>query len=480
MRNSKLFYFLNQLNSKSRKEFHDFLLSPYFNKKKEPVLLFEVLNKRLLSKKSGELSDEKGHALVFPGEAYNANSFRKLKTALLDLLLQYFAHTALKNAPDRMNLTLLKHVGDLKADHYFDFLYKKASKSLSPDHLDYLELAYQLELERTYYLNRTTGRTPESNLTEVINLLDQSYALRKLNLGFNARNLAFLYGNQLEIKGMPELLAAVEQDLASRPVIVQMVYRRYMTIVEREELEHYHDLKRLLSAHAHEIHPGLAKDLYTGALNFCIYRINKGTPDFLAELLSVYKAMLKAGFLLVDGYFPHSHFKNMVAAGARLGEYEWTKGFLNTYGPLLEQSGHASALAYNQAVLDYFQQEYELAERGFHQVMGDIKDIHYGVDARVYLLRIYYETENPVGMDSLCHSFRLFLDRSAKLSQSKKDNYYTFIKFYRRLMNVPPGDVKRLERLRQDVVESVRIAPYDWLLEKIDAYLEAIPKRYRS
>ena len=176
--------------------------------------------------------------------------------------------------------------------------------------------------------------------------------------------------------------------------------------------------------------------------------------------------MLKLGLLLVQDFLPPGRFKNMVILAARLGDFEWAWGFVKEYGERLGPGEVGNALAYNRAVLYYFEGRFKAAEKDFLKVVKDPEDIFYGVDTRTYLLRIYFETGNFDGMDSLCHSFRVFLQRNKKLSAKRKESFNVFISLYRRLMMVAPRDYEKLDKLKNDIQNSAKIAPRTWLLEK--------------
>ena len=82
---------------------------------------------------------------------------------------------------------------------------------------------------------------------------------------------------------------------------------------------------------------------------------------------------------------------------------------------------------------------------------------------------IYYETRNTLGMESLVHSFRFFLDRNKNLGKERIENYKMFLRFYRRMINLPPNDQKRVEKLKSEILEvGGKGGGRAWLLEKIE------------
>ena len=480
MRNSKLFYYLHQLDNRTLNAFKRFLASPFFVKKAEPVKLFEVMEKRLLKYKLRDLPEEEAFAAVYPGKAYDSKVFNKLKNTLHDLLMEFLAHRALKGDSGLKWLLAHQEVTGMGADKYFDFLHKKTRESLDPFQTNYFERARKLEMQWLLLKNQKAPDRSNSNLEKMDALLDQGYFQHKLTLAYRALTEAHLYDHPPQVHGLEEMVNQLRKNLDSHPPLVLMAYYRYMTILERDEPEHYYQLRQLLQAHGQKIESSIAYDMYIGALNYCIFKINQGQESFLKELLNLYQSMLKLGFLLVQEMLPPNHFKNMVILGARLKEFEWAWGFIKDYGSRLGPGEVGHALAYNRAVLLYFEEKLKSAEKEFLKVVKAPDDIFYGVDARTYLLRIYYETENFDGMDSLSHSFRIFLQRNKKLSLKRKESFSVFISLFRRLMYIPPRDYEKLTKLRSDILSSAKIAPRTWLLEKVESFINEIPLRYRK
>ena len=102
-------------------------------------------------------------------------------------------------------------------------------------------------------------------------------------------------------------------------------------------------------------------------------------------------------------------------------------------------------------------------------VLNGYKDVFYGIDSRAFLLQIYYETGNSLGLETLAHSFRMFLDRNKGISPTKRNQYVSFILHLKRLSNIPLRDKERLKQLKNDILDkSVKGMGTRWLLSKIE------------
>ena len=110
-----------------------------------------------------------------------------------------------------------------------------------------------------------------------------------------------------------------------------------------------------------------------------------------------------------------------------------------------------NALAYNRGVLAFHQKYFDQAEKHFNIVLNDYEDLFYGCDARLWLLKVYYDTGNAIGLESMMESFRMFLQRHKTLGKPHKDRYLTFINYLRRIMNIPPKDTHRMRVLWEEL-----------------------------
>ena len=121
-----------------------------------------------------------------------------------------------------------------------------------------------------------------------------------------------------------------------------------------------------------------------------------------------------------------------------------------------------------KGLLYFHSQDLPNAEKQMHLALMHPKDPFLDLDARGYLLCIYYETGNFTGMESLSNSFRLLLRRHKKLSPDRLENYQAFLRFFKRLAGLPPGKTKRAAKLRSEIIDSPYWAGKDWLLKKLD------------
>jgi hypothetical protein len=68
----------------------------------------------------------------------------------------------------------------------------------------------------------------------------------------------------------------------------------------------------------------------------------------------------------------------------------------------------------------------------------------------------------------LINSFRLFLRRNKYVSEYRQKANKNFLKYLRKLLNIPEGEADKLEALKQEINETKPIDHLGWLQEKIE------------
>ena len=139
---------------------------------------------------------------------------------------------------------------------------------------------------------------------------------------------------------------------------------------------------------------------------------NSGVQGFDSESFELYKEMLAQKIILDKGKISPWHFKNIVFYATKLGEFDWATNFIEEFSSRLTVDHHGNALSYTRGVLEFYKQNYNQAEIHFNELLNDFVDPYYGSDTRVWLLKIFFETGNTIGLESLIDSFRMYLNQS--------------------------------------------------------------------
>ncbi|MEM7040979.1 MAG: hypothetical protein AAF570_28705, partial [Bacteroidota bacterium] len=274
-------------------------------------------------------------------------------------------------------------------------------------------------------------------------------------------------------------------ELSEAALEAQPLHRAYVLINRLMTAEDgkadFDALQALLEAHSKDFARSEAFELYGHALNFCIRKMNKGHHEYYERTAALYRQLLDGGFLLLNGLFPPQQFKNIVSLHCRIGQTAWAGDFIRRHAPQLPPKAREQAILYNTGVLAFFQQDYPQAIQHLKNVIAQSRDdVFYGIDARVYLWRSYFEHSDALSMEEydemhrLYDAFRLFVERNDKISNAHKMDYRNFIRIFKRMIDLFPdraGEREALELLRQEILETSPLPNRGWMLEKVEAAL---------
>jgi hypothetical protein len=239
-----------------------------------------------------------------------------------------------------------------------------------------------------------------------------------------------------------------------------------MLYIEFEDETHYKKLKTLLDAYGHEFQKDEQKDMFTHALTYCSRKINAGKINFLNEMLELYKSMIEKEIIFENGYISPTNFKNIVTLALRSRQMDWTEEFIHGYKNRVTPEFRESTFAYNLANLHYYKKDFSKALRLMQTV--ELNDIYYHLDAKVLLLKTYYELDEAEPFYSLVDAFTNYLKRNKLISDLNRSNYLNFVRYTKKLMQVRLGSKISLADLRAEMQKSQAVANLQWLLEKTD------------
>jgi Tfp pilus assembly protein PilF len=174
---------------------------------------------------------------------------------------------------------------------------------------------------------------------------------------------------------------------------------------------------------------------------------------------------LERAVLLENGQLSRYAFKNIAGIAIRLGEFDWTASFLEKFSPTVEASHRRNYTDYNLAKLHHARRDYAKAMRLLHKV--EYEDVFLNLDAKVLLLKIYFEQGETEALESFIQSFQRFLQRKSKELGYHRENYLNTLHFANKLLTINGLDKVEKERLRSEIIGAKALGEREWLLERL-------------
>ncbi len=466
MRETKLHEMLALMDKKEAGRLHKFLSSSYFNSNSALVRLAEYFH---LPDANLEKQAVWNH--LFPGKPFEDLVLRRTSSDLLALVAQFLAIEQFGNSHAQRQVHLLKTLREREAQGLYEFFYRKVIHATMDDATE-LKLnsqtfldAYLLEAERNAWLERSANRSGVTNLDASVASLDRFYLFNKLKYACTRLNNRNVMGGDFQDPLIEGLLKQLPTSNYAQDVALLIYFRIYQMLSRHEETEHYALFRQNLSQFAESFSVDEARHLYAFAMNYCIGRINAGEGAYLQEIFGLYKESLERKVLFEGESLSPWDYKNIVVVGLRLSEFEWVETFIRTYRDRIPSEHRENAFTYNLAKLHFYKKHYSEVLKLLQKL--EYEDVFYNLDAKVMLLKIYFELHEIEALDSLIESFRTFLRRNKLISASHRTNYLNLILFVKKLSRVGYGDHKRIAKIRADFEATRQIADADWLREKL-------------
>ena len=463
---------LSQFDRKDYKKLKKYISSPYFNKSKKLIRLYQFLVARIGLGEPVFPEKELLWSHIYGAEVpYEDTRFRKLSSDLLKLIEGFLAQENYNLNTLHQATYLIDAVGKRKMELLYNTTMSTARRiSQQQPHKPASYYFYQYQIETNLYQlsELESKRSEKGNVEEIINNLDRFYLAEKLRYLCESQSRMLFVSHEYKLLFIDEIIVHLKEHSYEQFPAVAIYFQIYLTQIESQNEAHYFKLKTLLEQYSTEFSKTDANSMYTYALNYCVGNINKGNRLFLAEYFELYEILLVRKIILGDhNSLSPWHFKNIVTAASRLAKYEWTEKFIHQYKNNLPDDLRKNAVSFNLAQVYFYQKKYLKVIDMLRNVEYD--DINYNLNSKTMLVAVYYEMEEIESLYSLLESFRIFLNRHKDIPTDRSNLYLNLIKFTKKLTQLTPRDKKGLQKLKAEVEKTPAIASGNWLKEKIAA-----------
>lgn len=430
---SKLIQIFKQLDVRELNRLEKYIQSPFFNKHQDVLKLFEYLIAFTPNFEHPKL--QKKIVINALGFEQNTKHFYHITSYLLELVCDFLAYLEQeKNKLQSKSYTIkaLRKRG-LKKQVIASIRQFKTieNKTRIPESQLYLEqYAFFNELD-ALFLEQSSSAL-DDNVQLKSNHLDLFYLSSKLKIACDMLSRSSIIKADYDCHLMPDLMHYLEQNLtryAAYPII-SLYYKVHQMLTEKEA-SYYYALKNALLEEAPLLTTEEAKSMYDYAENYCIRKINSGQSNYYQEFLDLYKVQLELGTLLKDGYLSEQDYKNIVTAGVRTKDYDWTEAFIHKNKRALKTSVRENAFIYNLAAFYYATKQYTKALRALNDV--NFTELTYHLGAKDIQLKIYYELGESEAFSSLVQAFRIYVKRNKQLSEYRKEVYFNYLKIAKKI-----------------------------------------------
>lgn len=476
MRQSKFIDLLAQLTERERSRFRDLAWSPFFNKNQKLRQLIGFCLENI----ERELDKTVAFHVVYGAEKpYNELQINNLLSDALQLLQRMLTYEELEQEPALLRAfetrALLNRRAEKQLPHSLRRLRQLSDRMSTRSHEYFHQQVEQARLHDRHALLQSPRRQ-SPHLQQASDALDLYYCCHKMRLACDMASRNRAINAQYECHFVEEVLSWYEKKGAWQAYPALQTYYQALQMLTSEEEKYYKGLRRLLAAHGKLFSAEEQQDLYDYAQNYCVKQINSGNPDYYQDILELYKLMLDQEVLLRQGYLTQWSYINIVTAGIRLQEFDWTDWFIHAYREQLAPEVQDNVFTYNLAALEFGKADYKAALQTLQGV--EFSDAFYHMAAKIIQLKSYYELEEEEALLSLLEASRKYIKRNRQLSAYQKTSNAHFLKMIGKIHKLQGGQPRmpKIEfqqashHLLSELEDLSPLTNKSWLREKIEAY----------
>lgn len=469
MQNSQLVHILFSLSKKESRELRKWLVSPIHNQRSDVVQLYEYLTSGNHLEDDKSLEKERIFKKLYPKEVYDDARMRQVIHFLQDAIEAYF--TFKKSTEDEVlaKLYLAQSYRERKLLKLHEKIMKELQHKQEIQPLlndETLELRYLVEKEKSLQLSEKS-RAVALNYQEMSDFAEMAFIAKKLKLACLMISHQKIFKQDYDFGMLDPLLEYLKtkESIFDTPYI-KVYYHIYNLFRYPQEEAHFYEVKNNLQSYDDAFSKAEKSDLYLIAINYCIGRMNVGSKKFVREAFEFYQKGLMNSILLEGGFISPLNFRNIVAIGTTLKEFDWVSSFIEEYQQNLASEYRDNFVKFSLARLYFEQGDYDRAQDLLIQF--DIDDILINLTAKTMLIRLYYEKDEFMALESLLDSMRAYINRKKMLAYHKM-SFKELISASKRLIKIQFNDRKKIETLQNQITNS-RILPShmkEWFLEQL-------------
>ncbi len=481
MKNSKLVKLLSTFSNVEMKEFEKVVISPFFNRGRNYLPLYNQLKKFHPHFDDGKMTYEFIFHKMYPGKEFSKQTIWNMTSALYNMAEEYLTFSRMKKNKFVSAQQLAWDLHDRKLPQFF---YKKLEEMKNIIALRKLDPPYflqKIELETAireyYYLEEKqhfiTGHIIKGGEYAILYFLWTIVSvMNDLNVHsvvYNAQykvNVPLEFLKNLQLKDIIDYCKTNKYNLTW---LIEMYYNQIMMIIEPTEQVYFYNLKELFEKYYNEF-TNLEKTNWVACLmNYCADTTHESLKNTLFE---IHKFELKEGIAIYGKYLLKNHYLLILKNSLAINEIDWVKHFIDEYIPRLHPSHQKPMRALSIAFLYFSQKNFgKVIENLSKAIFRDTKD---KITVKLLYLRTYFELNEPevllLHLDSAYHFLK---NNSSGINKENALNYYKFLRSLKKLVNArEKDDYDVLLYMEKTIKDNKAIVHRDWLLEKISELIK--------
>ncbi len=474
MNKSTLIKQLKTFTAKEMREFHEYILSPYFNKNEGVIKLFDFIRKQFPRFEEKKLEKNYVYSRIFPNAEYNDGLMRTIMFNLSGLADDYLAHIQFKQNFFLEKWCLLYELNERMLDKQIDKNYKELGdkfKEIKISDSDYFMYKFLIENEYFYYMNRLNLDKAErfiadSGIEDMFNHLTYFYLLRSFKLFEYSLNAKDIYNINFKTALFEEIFKNLDPNDYKEVPAIELYYYMSMLHINKEDTSIYFKLRELLVETENTLNKYVLATTYVNLENYCKIKIREGDNKFVEELFDILKMELDKKLYCAHGYMSAKFYRCVVDTALKLKEFEWTFKFIYDHKNNLSPADAENTYNYSLALYEFTSANLNKSLEHLSKVKYD--EVYQKAEVRCLTSLLYYELGMIEQLYSQIDSFRHFLKNDDHIPRERKILFSNFVNYIKILADIRFDEKKQEPAyIQKQINETKNIFNREWFVEKI-------------
>jgi hypothetical protein len=451
MLQSSLLTLARCLHKSEWRALHDFAASPLQNTRSDVKDLLRYMEQYLPKRKDAHFMKEKVWEKIYETKPYDDTTMRYLMFLTQQLIQQFISFKHWEKDEIGLQIGFLQALRKRTIEpKFFDSEIRKTKQLIEKQSLKNYNFYYNdylFQIER-YEYGIAQQREATEGFQAFSDALNIFFMAQKLRQGCAALVQNALSKSNIKIDFLEEVLQFVAQKNGLPEVpLVAMLFYIYRALSDNQDDTYFDKLKSLLFQVDTQFTHSELRELYLYAINCCIRRINAAKSNYISEVFDIYQKGLESKALLENGMLSRYTYNNIVMAGVRLQEFDWTEKFMLEYKPFLEKFRENTA---NHAFATFYFKKKDYAKAMIYLQQSDFDDVLHNLDARRMLACIYYDLNEFNTLDAHLEAFKNYLYRHKNLGYHR-ENCLGFIRLLWRLIALNFSNPLEIKALADEI-----------------------------
>ncbi|MBX7045737.1 MAG: hypothetical protein K1X86_07850 [Ignavibacteria bacterium] len=474
----KALQILSVLNKDEFSKFSQYIASPYFNRSKDLLKLFNFVKKFYAEFPEEKISSEKIYKKIYPGKKYNEGTMRNLFSDLGNLAEKFLGYVVYEGSQSFNYNTLLEmNCRDLPKFFIKHYEKSREANNINADdtglknlysHLLDSELS-DFNIRRSNHKDEPEMKSAESLLIYLIKfflLKNSNVIAEKVN-----RNIIPDYNvvqDFFENTDTEKLINIIEGNNPEEGKRLKLEF--YMKLAaenkDNDFLKYLNLSLENFRAIENELSDREKFGVYVSISNIINDNMKSLDIDLKQLLFDFKKEMVEKGFTTeMFGKISIIDFITVIDAALNVKQTGWARNYIETKIKFLEENMKPDLYNFNMARVLFIEKKFEESNEYFAKVRQD--STYFKVDIKVNRMKNFYELGYLETAFSQAEAFRQFLKRSDIISDKRNKSYSNFLKFYVSLLKRKTG-MTDTTLLKKELEACGSIRSKGWLLEKIE------------